>query len=243
MHSEDPRVLQLPPQVEQRFKDADTLMLEIDLSPETEMEVAMRMMLPPQQSLSALVGEGLGRRAQQAMQERGIPPEVTERMQPWATVLTLSMPQQKSGLVLDMLLYQLAQRQGKSIRALESVDEQIAVFDGLSLDEQKALLRSVLAEYRDYPQMFEQMTVAYLERDLERLAAIADSQLSGNDQALQQKLMARLLDRRNQRMVGRMEPLLQQGKVFIAIGALHLSGEQGLIELLRGRGYTVRVLY
>ncbi len=242
MHSEDPRVTRLSPEVERRFNGAETLMLEVSLDEQTAMAVAMRMRLPPQQTLSGLVGEVLASQARQAMQERGIPPEATERMQPWATVLTLSTPKPESGLVLDTLLYQRALREGKAFFALESADEQLAVFDGLALDEQRALLQSVLQEYRDYPQLFEQMTVAYLERDLDRLAAISNSQLSSDDQALQQKLMRRLLGQRNYRMVERMEPQLKQGKVFIAIGALHLPGKEGVVELLRQRGYQLTPL-
>ena len=243
MHSEDPRVTQLPAVVEQHFNAAETLMLEVSLDAETEMAAAVQMMLPAESSLSAVVGEALSREAKQAMQERGVPPEVTERLQPWVTVLTLSLPEQQSGLFLDKQLYQRALASGKKFQPLESADEQIAVFTALTNNEQKELLRSVLREYKTYPALFEKMTVAYLSRDLTRLQQMNEENPMSSDPALQKKMMGRLLDERNQRMVKRMLPLLREGKVFVAVGALHLPGKQGLIALLRQRGYRLTAVY
>lgn len=243
MHSEDPRVLSLPPLVEQHFSGATTLMVEIALDAETEAAVASYMVLPPGQTLTGVVGKRLAAEAQQAMLERGLPPEVTERLQPWATVLTLSTPEQHSGLFLDKVLYERAQAAGKAFYPLESVEEQIGIFGDLSNAEQREMLRSVLQEYRNYPQMFERMTEAYLARDLVRLSAMSDEHPISSDPALQQRLMEQLLDERNRRMVERIEPRLRSGGLFIAVGALHLPGEGGLVALLRQRGYTVEPLY
>jgi uncharacterized protein YbaP (TraB family) len=64
-----------------------------------------------------------------------------------------------------------------------------------------------------------------------------------DDSALQEKVMNQMLTRRNHRMVERMEPFFNQGRVFVAVGALHLVGDEGLISLLRQRGYTVNRIY
>lgn len=243
MHSEDPRVTRLPAEVEQRFMAADTVVLEVSLDAQTEMAAAAQMMLPQESSLTALVGEALSAQAKQAMLSRGVPPAVTERLQPWATVLVLSMPRQQGGLVLDKLLYDRAQAEGKRFQALESVEEQIAVFTSLSLDEQKALLQTVLKEYQGYPLLFEQMTEAYLSGDLAQLVKISDANPMTSDPELHAKVMTKLLDHRNRRMVKRMQTMLMEGKVFVAVGALHLPGETGLISLLRQQGYAITPLY
>ncbi len=243
MHSEDPRVTRLPAEVEQRFMAADTVVLEVSLDAQTEMAAAAQMMLPQESSLTALVGEALSAQAKQAMLSRGVPPAVTERLQPWATVLVLSMPRQQGGLVLDKLLYDRAQAEGKRFQALESVEEQIAVFTSLSIDEQKALLQTVLKEYQGYPLLFEQMTEAYLSGDLAQLVKISDANPMTSDPELHAKVMTKLLDHRNRRMVKRMQTMLMEGKVFVAVGALHLPGETGLISLLRQQGYAITPLY
>jgi uncharacterized protein YbaP (TraB family) len=201
------------------------------------------MLLPAKSSLTALVGETMSEQVKQAMMSRGVPAESTERLQLWATALTLSMPKPQSGLVLDKLLYQRAQASGKQFKPLESVNEQIAIFTALTMDEQKELLRNVLENYQSYPALFEQMTEVYLSRDLTRLLAMSEENPMSNDPALQDKVMDRLLYQRNQRMAARIEPLLGHGQLFIAVGALHLPGEKGLIALLRQRGYTVDAVY
>lgn len=64
-----------------------------------------------------------------------------------------------------------------------------------------------------------------------------------DDQRLADEFQQRLVVDRNHRMAERMQPYLQQGKVFIAVGALHLPGEEGLLNLLEQQGYAVRRLY
>jgi uncharacterized protein YbaP (TraB family) len=239
IHSDDPRVTRLPDEVQAGFGAADTLMLEMSLDAESEWYVAQQMLLAQEQSLTALVGEALGQQAQAAMSARGVPPQVTERLQPWAVVLTLSMPQQQSGQVLDLLLYQRAQAAAMHFQPLESAAEQVAVFASLSLEEQKALLRGVLEEYQDYPQLFERMIAAYLDGDLAALVAMNEAHPLSSDASLQQKMEQRLITQRNRRMVARMRPLLEQGRVFVAVGALHLPGPEGIISLLRQQGFTL----
>lgn len=243
MHSEDPRVTRLPAEVKQHFDAAETLVLEVPLDEQSQMAASVQMMVPAGSSLSALVGPELGLRAVVAMQTRGVAAETTERLQPWATALTLSMPQQQGGVVLDQVLYQQARAAGKGFKPLESINEQIAIFTALTLAEQKSLLSGVLDDYQSYPPLFEQMTEAYLARDLEQLVKISDENPMSGDAALQEKMMRRLVDSRNVRMASRIEPLLGHGKLFVAIGALHLPGEKGVIALLRQRGYTVESVY
>lgn len=243
MHSEDPRVTRLPQEVERHFAAAKTLVLEVSLDEQSERAAAVQMLLPPKSSLTALVGEAMSRQVKEAMLTRGVPPEAAERLQLWATAMTLSMPAPQTGLVLDKLLYQQALASGKKFKPLESINEQIAIFTALTLDEQKELLRNVLEEYQGYPELFEQMTGAYLSRDLTRLMKMSEENPMSRDQSLQVKVMDRLLYQRNRRMAARIEPLLRQGGVFIAIGALHLPGEEGVIALLRQRGYQVEAVY
>jgi uncharacterized protein YbaP (TraB family) len=243
MHSDDPRVTRLPAEVERHFAAATTLVLEVSLDEQSEMAAAVQMLLPASSSLTALVGEEMSRQVKQAMLARGVPAEATERLQLWATALTLSLPKPQSGLFLDKLLYQQALASNKKFTALESINEQIAIFTALSVDEQKELLRNVLDEYPGYPLLLEQMTEAYLARDLEQLLRISEDNPMSSNPALQEKVMMRLVEQRNRRMAARIEPLLSQGGVFVAIGALHLSGKEGVVALLRQRGYQVEAVY
>jgi uncharacterized protein YbaP (TraB family) len=243
IHSEDSRVTQLPEQVESSFNRADILMLEMSLDQAATVNVAAKMMQGPGGSLSKQVGKSLAEEAEVAMRSRGVPPQVTEFMQPWAVVMTLSAPRQVTGQFLDKQLYERAMTAGKQFQPLETPGEQLSVFTKLSLDEQISLLRHVLDEYRTYPRMYEQLTDAYLARDLDTLMEISFANPISEDPALQEKFMDQMLTQRNHRMLERMETVLNQGKVFIGVGALHLVGDKGLISQLRQRGYRLNLIY
>jgi hypothetical protein len=77
----------------------------------------------------------------------------------------------------------------------------------------------------------------YLARDLGGLWRL--NLASGGDPDLQQRFLERLLYARTERMLQRLQPLLEGGGVFVAIGALHLPGDRGLLRLLADRGYTI----
>ena len=88
------------------------------------------------------------------------------------------------------------------------------------------------------PQLFERLIEAYAADDLQRLTEIASLDNEQSRSASARRFMIRLNDDRNRRMVQRIIPYLEQGNTFIAVGALHLAGPQGILALLRQQGYT-----
>ena len=102
------------------------------------------------------------------------------------------------------------------------------------------LLDVSLAAVGDVDRTFETMKAAYLAGDLDRLHAMAEAQTAGADPALMALFEDRLIDARNRRMVERLAPHLARGGTFVAVGALHLSGEAGILNLLAKDGWQVR---
>lgn len=243
IHSDDPRVLSLPKPVAMAFDKARTLALELDLGNEDAKAMGQAMLLPDGKDLLSLVGPELYTQSVIAMGERGYPEGVVSRMEPWAIFITLSMPQPGSGLYLDYVLYMGAQEQGKKVVGLEKMAEQLAVFTGLGRDEQVTLLRDTLRDYKQYPELFQELIAAYLNRDLTALVSISEQGMVSSDKALEQRFMNALVEERNQRMAKRLKPLFQKGGVFAAVGALHLPGDEGLLTLLRKQGLTVKPVY
>jgi uncharacterized protein YbaP (TraB family) len=111
------------------------------------------------------------------------------------------------------------------------------------MDEQIALLRETIENYAKMSKMLEELTQAYLSRDLQRMVELNADFLRQGDQRLSKKLMQRLIYDRNARMVKRMVPQLKQGNAFIAVGALHLAEDKGILNLLREKGYHISVVY
>ena len=82
----------------------------------------------------------------------------------------------------------------------------------------------------------------YLRRDLAGLVKIQDRYMYPESD-IDDRFMNELLDKRNIRMVERMQEFLKQGNAFIAIGALHLPGKAGVLHLLEQQGYKVQPVY
>ncbi len=243
IHSEDPRVTAVPRAVQRAFNSADAVVLELDLNPQVVMSLATAMLLTDGSNLRDLLGKPLYQRTAAACAEYGIPEPMLMMMKPWAAATTLMMPKADTGMFLDRILYQSAVEQGKTVRGLETPDEQMAVFDGLALRHQIALLRSALDQRAEMEDFFARLHRAYLSRDLGKLMALNEESMGEQDTELVKILDAELVVERNHRMALRMESHLRQGKAFVAVGALHLPGEEGILNLLAQRGYRLRALY
>jgi len=153
------------------------------------------------------------------------------------------MPAPETGQVLDAMLYQNALQQGKDVYGLETVQEQLQVFESMSEADQVTLLKDAVENFSDIDAMHAALLAAYKQRDLNGLMAISEASMQQGDQRLADEFQQHLVVDRNHRMAERMRQYLQQGKAFIAVGALHLPGEEGLLNLLEQQGYTVRRLY
>jgi uncharacterized protein YbaP (TraB family) len=149
IHSEDPGVLQLARPVQQAFAASQAVVLEMLLDVDAMMYSSAAMLMMDGRSLSDIVGQPLFRQASLAMQSRGIPEAVLNRMQPWAAAVTLSMPAPETGEVLDAMLYQNALQQGKDVYGLETVQEQLHVFESMSGADQVTLLKDAVENFSD----------------------------------------------------------------------------------------------
>ena len=234
IHSDDPRVLKLPTAVSQAFQESSSFCMEILFNPRTMQELQGSMLLPAGKSLRKLLDEKTWAQMELAFSQRGTPITAAhDRLKPWAVFMTLSVPKPKTGLALDLKLMAMAREQNKKVCGLESVSEQTSVFDELPTERQIYLLQGVLKLDASMEAYFETMIKAYLAQDLQQLERLAKQNIPLEDKKFARQLFKRLLDDRNQRMVERVVPRVRRGGVFIAVGALHLPGSQGLIELLR----------
>ena len=148
-----------------------------------------------------------------------------------------------AGMFLDRVLYSEAKHRGIALYGLETAQEQLTVFDHFSMRDQVRMLQETVDNYDKFSHLLEQLTQAYLARDLAQMVALNQKYMQIGDRKLADKLMDSLIYERNLRMVQRMRPRLKDGNAFVAIGALHLPGEKGVLRLLQNRGYTVSVVY
>ena len=243
IHSEDPGVVDLPVPVKQAFDASNSVALEVLLDTEAMMYSSTAMLMLDGRSLSGVLGVPLYKQVAEAIVSRGVPEPVLNRMKPWAAAVTLSTPVLETGQVLDMVLYKDALQQEKPVYGLETVREQLDLFDTLSESDQIILLRDAVENLPALEAMNAELLKAYKQRDLDGLLTINETSMQTGDQRLAKDFQRRVVDDRNHLMAERMQPYLQQGKAFVAVGALHLPGETGLLNLLEQQGYTVRRMY
>lgn len=244
IHVSDARVTALPEPVENAFRQAKSFTTEMVIDETAEMYFVKAMSLQPGQDLRKMLGDALYSKALAMMQEHGFPPQATRTLKPWGILITLIVPKSTGEPILDQRLHQLALKHGKSVHQLESVEEQVAVFDGMPLKTQVAMLQSAVDHYEELPQLIEQTVEAYLARDLDALWEL-NSVYAEEDGAADHYdyFVDRVLFSRNVRMAERAQPHLKGGGAFIAVGALHLYGAQGLLALLQKQGYTITRVY
>jgi uncharacterized protein YbaP (TraB family) len=245
IHLADPRVTALPAVVVNEINRARSLTLELRLDPGTILVLAKRMIYDDGRDLHGVAGPDLFAKAAAITAGLGLPEPLLRMFKPWAVALVLSAPQQDPSGVLDIVLARSAAEQGKPVHQLESLEEQIAVFEGMSETDQVALLGQAVENYERMPALIGRLVEAYLARDLASLWRISEE--SGGEGVEAKRLRAvfahRLLDERNVRMAERSEARLMEGGAFIAVGALHLYGDAGMLSLLEKRGYRVTRVY
>jgi len=242
MHSEEPQVLTLPEPVKAAFDMAETLALELKLEPAALQASMLGMLLQGDRELPDIIGPQLYTETVSATTESGIPENMLKKFKPWGIVMLLSMPPTKTGQFLDLTLYQQAIAQGKTIKGLETVEEQLAVFDTLPETEQVEILRDTLENRHHFKQMFDELLTAYLKRELGTLLQLSHK-YGSSDTKIVQQMEERLINDRNRLMANRMQSILKKGNGFIAIGALHLPGKKGVLNLLKQRGFQVTTVY
>lgn len=255
MHSADPRLLNLDPRVEQAFADSRAYVLEMvpDAAVAERFDEAAE--LPAGQRLSALLPAPAYADLLQRLRRQGLDAARIDRYKPWAALLLLTEGQRDGGPDrgavsdssaggdgLDLDFFRRARGAGKTIDELDSVDEQIAVFDALPEPTQVALLSLALARHAQLGADHEQGIAAYRRGDL---AALMRQTRQFPGASPEQKAHLALLEQKIIRdrsvvMAYRLQTFLRRGSTFAAVGASHLYGRQGMLQLLQNDGWTVR---
>jgi uncharacterized protein YbaP (TraB family) len=202
----------------------------------------MRRVTCPGQSLETVIG---GRRFGiliNALAGYGVPVDFINRMKPWAAMMTLSTPPPVTGFYMDLSLSLRASGSGLKVVGLETLEEQLSFLENMPMDMQLSLLDQAIVELDRVNDAHDQMIEAYLANNLVDLHALTDQQLEDVGQEAKDYFLRTGIVERNQRMVKTLLSHLGENTVFVAVGALHLYGKDGLLSLLRQQGYELKPL-
>ncbi|NKB48261.1 MAG: hypothetical protein GKS02_02735 [Alphaproteobacteria bacterium] len=246
VHITDPRVQELVLDMLDTVGRLNSISLEIVPSPEMAAAAAQRMFSFNGPALSQRVGLPLFEETLSAAAPYGLNANVLEQFKPWAVAVTLSLPvselraQAAGRLNSEKLIKSYAENNQIALHGIETLDEQLGLFDGLSEVKQVEMLR-LAVQYADRTdELFAKLVNDYLARDLESVYRMMEEFSVGQRGDLREFYESQLIEGRNRKMVERIQPRLAEGRALIAVGALHLPDEFGVLRLLEKRGYTVK---
>ena len=225
--------------IERAFNSADELVTEIDVSSAAQSAQALQTAsaLPAGQSLRGLMTAENRQQYEAALVGLGLPVEALDRYEPWFAAMTLSLlPLLRSGYEAQSGVEQsLGGRAGEKKRgALETIEEQVALFDTLPQEAQLTFLDETVEKLPEATSTLDAMVAEWIEGDAAALAAMINAELTSP------VLYERLLTSRNANWAEWIERrLAQPGTVFVAVGAGHLAGRGSVQEQLERRGVKV----
>ena len=244
LHLADARLQSFPAPVEQAFGASRALMLEFVPDPYAQERFTEAALFLDSQTLEQKIGAADFERVLERLRPIGLPREFVARMKPWGVLINLRGAGALEGLPLEARLAELARQRRMPTSQMEGVEEQIFTFDEMPRESQVALLRHSLAHADELAELSARTLDAYLARDLERIWRLREAHIARHPQvATHQAVMTRrILYDRSVVMAFRMQRELRRGGAFVALGALHLHGEKGVLALLEEDGYrAVRV--
>ncbi|MGP3695871.1 TraB/GumN family protein [Rhodobacter sp. NSM] len=257
-HLADPRHEANLDRLRPLIEGATALLVEAGPDEEARLKEAMAknpsLMLSDGPTLPEVLSEEEWKTLSEALRARGIPPVLASKFEPWYVSMTLALPPcaieaTKNPDGLDKLAMREARKAGVPVRSLEPWNTVFELFGELTPEEQLAMIRTALP----LEDRVEDLSVTLADRyfsgesrlvwEYMRLqshdmpgytAEAADAEFARMEQTL--------ISRRNKAWLPVIEKAATEGPVIVAVGALHLPGRQGILELLSVAGYEVRPL-
>ena len=237
----------LPPAFDRAYGGSKALVMELDVSKVDPMQAAGWMMehgmLKEGTTLRATIGEDRYRRVSAEAERLGVPMEAADLLEPWALGLQLlEMQYMQLGFDpqqgVEQQLQRRAQTDGKPISGLETMDEQLGVLQGMSYPDQARFLDMVVTEMHDVDKETQSVVTAWRTGDAAKLASLLSDEYKSFP-----ALYRLLVTDRNKRWVPQIEKLLHGNQdYFVVVGALHLVGDGGLLDLMRRDGYKAEAM-
>lgn len=242
MHTSDARVFAFSQKVMPDFNEAKTYAMELDPKEAFNMSLLAKLMMGKGHSLKSMIPEREYAILDSIIQlQIGYPVKLFDNVAPVFTMTILEAGQlnlsdssiEGNKEVLDMYFYKLAKKKKKKIIGIETVDEQLAALNSLSYTEQADLLVKEIHSFEKDTTQGADLVQFYLNQQLDSLAN------NDADAQMPEKFYKALVTDRNVRMANRIALFIPERSAFIAVGALHLPKETGVINLLRQKGFTV----
>jgi uncharacterized protein YbaP (TraB family) len=233
IHIKDKRVLEFSDSVLTAFEKCDAFAIEVDLNPENLVLLSQRMILPEDQTLMDLFAEEEYQLIKTVVQNIvGVDISLFNKLKPIA-LLSLVMNFQFANDVdvsVDEYFYRKATEENKKVIGIETIEEQLEILDSIPNDYIIDYFKNIDSAQED----METIIKLYQSADLNKMLKMMQKDKS------MVMIRKNLLTDRNKKMTERIQPIINEQSTFIAIGAGHLPGNEGIINLLSNAGYIIK---
>ncbi len=250
IHLPDPRVAEVPKEVVQALTESSSFYAELDLSESNTMMIKQSMWLPEQKTLHDYLPLSLEEKIETYLKQvdSALSLEFFVKQKIWVLAITLTVIEQQLKYpgqpALDAALFEQAVSLGLNTGGLETVEEQLSVFNSMTEKQQIAFLSDtvdfMLSAKSHDEDFIEESLQAYLQGDIDRLMSYLMSYVKDNE--FYDQLLNRLIDQRNFKMTETIHHLVSENtseRYFFAIGAGHFWGDNGINSLLQEKGYLL----
>ncbi len=240
----------IPKIMEERMPEADRLVLEVSLDMGTMLSAALGAFKRPEKSLKEILSEEdyayLKSFIEDSLPSSGGFPMtmgLVEMQRPIFTAQQIASAYCDNGLdesgdqvMYEMYLAEEFKRTERPVSGLETAQDQLGALDRIPLEEQARQLMETIRNPGEMCGGMDELIAVYRRQDLSTLM-----ELTGEDPGIGDHLDA-LLDNRNKKWIPEIEEMLKDEVIFVAVGAGHLAGRNGVVNLLKERGYTLTPL-
>jgi hypothetical protein len=240
IHVGDERVMKLSEKTLKKIKEVDVFAGELKFNDQDMLKILDHLFMPNDTTLSDFFDEPQMIIIRKKLREKlGTLAFYAERMKPFfiGTLLAEQNLNNVENTFLDKFLQEFALKENREVIGLETVEEQLIVSTQISLKEQSLVFwQQIQLSEEEIKNQNEKLIQYYIAHDSNALYhfCIKDVPLS---------YQKTLLDNRNVLLTHRIRKILDKKSVFVAIGAAHLEGEKGVIELLRNAGYKIKGIF
>ena len=248
LHYSKKEIYPLSEKIEKAFGQSEILVVEADINDIKTMDIQKlveRAFYPENDTLEKHVSPEIYERVVKETGGLGIPVELLNKQRPWFLAITLvALESLKLGfdpnLGIDKYFLSKAEG-GKKILELESLEYQLNLLSSFSDKDQELFLLYTLKDLKILEQELGKLTQAWTSGDTKAMESILTRSVS-EDRRLS-FILEKLIYERNRKMVSKIEDYLKGKETyFVIVGAGHLVGDRGIIEILKGKGYLVEQL-
>lgn len=242
VHLIHPSQLPLPVEYQQAFDESERLVFEVDMAQLNSLETASKMMqlfmLPQGITLDNVLKPAVWKRLQAALQKYNVPPHLTMFD---AAFMSFSLPVivwQQQGYTdgIDKILFDKAKLAGKQLGELETLDQQLAALASLKEIDPNLLIDETLTELESPTFSINNLIKDVFSGDIQGLAVFLERMKAEGMESFYENLVVK----RNKAWINKIDNFISDGvPTFIVVGALHLVGDDSVLNMLKQQGYRI----